>query len=114
MLLTSALAKKLQFANDDVLRWRDPNGKIAQLDVKAMFKGPMLKWIIGRDIKVRFESGFVVNQIEMTAFCPFGLLLNQIDRRTVEFLGWKSCKHLFCLIRFKDHNQIHIIGGTKL
>jgi hypothetical protein len=77
-------------------------------------KTPRVQFVAPGQINIRFEAGFVMNEIEVAALIPGEFFCNNLKRRAIEvFLreGFGELTHgLLC----QKEDDIHIIGESGL
>ena len=114
MFVAVTFPKKFEFANDDVLRWRNPYSLAAQIDAPPMLKCPMLKCIVRGEIKVCFELSDVMNHVEHTRSGPIHLCANRFYWWNVVGV-FRECRHEAQNVnRAQQQNNVDIGGQSGL
>ena len=112
MLRRAAFGKVFQFLDDYVLRGRHPNPELPQFEETPMLHAPLLQ-PVARWIDIGFESGFVMDQIEMRIHRSVHFRDQNFNWRTIEFIYREECRKGFRFIRLDIQYQINIMRHTR-
>src|SRR5881296_1556923 len=114
VLLRAAFPVIFELAHDDVLGRRNGEHLAFHFQLPRPRQSPGVQWISPTQIYVRFETGLMVNDVEVSALFAGYFHRDHLCRRTIELCWREYLGQPGNVPAIQHHDQIHIMGQARL